>query len=93
MADVVSKWMITICRKWQSAVIEVEVGLWMGYDRQDPTRGEIGMRVSLDDFLKAVVQEAGNPALWLTKGTLEQKLREAAGRAVQGIKDETVKLV
>lgn len=62
-----TKYVVTVSRKWNSP----EILVWVNDT-------EIGMGMALDDFLVAMTQEIGNPALILTQSGLLAKMRTAA---------------
>lgn len=72
----------TVSRLWNHPQIETRI-----------TLTGIALSMSLEDFLHALAQEAGSPALLLTVGGLEARLLEASGRVVAGIKEESAKVV
>jgi hypothetical protein len=49
----------------------------------------IGLEVPLDEFVKAVAQEAGNPALLLTRAQLEARLEAAVRKVCETVKQAT----
>lgn len=57
------------------------------------TDEEVGLKVSLDDYLDGLVQQVGNPAAILTMAGLRQRLAEASDKVVRTMKQKTVELV
>lgn len=49
----------------------------------------ISVAMPLDDFIRALVSEAGSPALVMTAAQLQNKLEIAAQKVVSGMKKET----
>jgi hypothetical protein len=62
-------------RKWNSPVIYTYA-----------TSEKIEMQIDLADFINALVEEAGSPALTMTKAGLKAKLLEAAEKVVSEVK-------
>ena len=53
----------------------------------------ISLKCDIDDFIEAVVQELG-PVTWVLRdATFRTKLDAAVERVLQGIKDESAKVV
>lgn len=83
------KYAVTISRKWNRPEIktmvfacnEIEENLF------------IRLEVSLDNFIEALREEIG-PVTWIfTQAKFETVLKEAAKRAIEEIKKESVKIV
>lgn len=72
---------IVVSRKWNSPNIE----LFLDSD-------EIGIKISVVDFLDALVIEVGNPTLLVTKNALRLKLEDATNKIVAEMKNQTVNL-
>lgn len=72
---------VIICRKWNNPKIEA----WI-------TRKEIGLSISLEDFLECLVEEMGNPSTMFTKKALLEKLQAATREIVKGVKKESVSI-
>jgi hypothetical protein len=62
-----SKSVVTVSRKWH----EPQIRVWVSQE-------EIGMSMWLDDYLKALAKEVGNPATLLTNAQLLRVLQKAA---------------
>jgi hypothetical protein len=73
---------VLISREWTGPEIRVSV-----------TNEGIVIMMRLDEFMEAVVQEAGNPALLLTAGGLRKRLTAAAQTVVDKMKQETAKVM
>lgn len=73
-----NKLCVTINRKWNDAEIQAYC-----------TDAEIGVKMALDDFVKAVAVEMGNPATILTKAQLLAKLQEASAKVQAEMKFQT----
>jgi hypothetical protein len=69
---------VVISRKWAAPEISVTV-----------TNKEIGMEMSLEQFIESVVSEVGNPALLLTRSALTAKVSQAVDKVVAEMKDAT----
>jgi tRNA A37 threonylcarbamoyladenosine synthetase subunit TsaC/SUA5/YrdC len=54
---------------------------------------EVGIRMPLDEFIRALVAKVGNPSLVMTQAQLKAKLDAAAAEIVAGMKTETIKIV
>lgn len=76
------KCVVTVSRKWDHPNIETTV-----------SGDGIAIRMSLDDFLKALVAEVGTVAFTFRQVTFAAQLDAAAKIVVQGMKDETIKVV
>jgi hypothetical protein len=77
-----SKTTVLVGRKWHEPEISISVG----------TEG-IGISLSLEDFLKALAQEVGNPSFVVTIKGLEKRLLSASEAVVAGMKEETVRVM
>jgi hypothetical protein len=73
-----NKHAVVISREWTNPEIRVSV-----------TDEGIAVMMTLDRFMEAVVQEAGNPALLLTSDGLRKRLVAAAQTVVDKMKQET----
>lgn len=73
---------LTISRKWHMPQIETSV-----------SNESISLKCDLDDFIEAVAQELG-PVTWVfSDKAFRLKLDAAVERVLQGIKDESSKVV
>ena len=82
MPVIMPKNVLTVSRKWHAPEISHKV-----------TLEGIEISIPLEDYLTALVAEVGNPALILTAKSLQKALDSASLKVVQGIKDETAKVV
>jgi|JI8StandDraft_1071087.scaffolds.fasta_scaffold57829_2 hypothetical protein len=73
---------VVITKHWTNPEILVTVAL-----------SGIGVQIHLKDFIDALVLEAGNPSMLVTKNGLNKRLKAAAEIVVQKMKQETVKVV
>ena len=55
--------------------------------------GEIGIKMSLPDFIHAVVLELGQPLDLLSMAQVQERLMGAANRVVDGMKQETARVM
>lgn len=76
------KSVVTVSRKWHSPTIQTTV-----------SSEEISLSCDLVDFCEAVVQELGSVAWVFTDRTFRLKFDAAVARVLQGIKDESAKVV
>ena len=53
---------------------------------------EVGIRISLEDYLNHLVDNLGNPALIFTASALRNKLQIASDTIIQSMKAETGKI-
>ena len=74
--------LVTVTREWHNPQINIHV-----------THLDIKLDITLDDFLKAIVEEAGNPTMLLTKAQLLARLEKAAEVVVDKVKQESIKIV
>jgi hypothetical protein len=73
---------VTITRQWHAPQITTRI-----------TNEEISVSVALPDFLEALTRELG-PVTWVfTDRAFKVKFDAAVERVLQGIKDETAKVV
>lgn len=73
---------VTISRKWNHPEIKMMVnGI------------QIHMEISLEDFVTALLTELEHPVTIWTKNQLDTKVRAAVGRVIEGVKEESVKVV
>ena len=73
---------VTISRKWNNPEIKMAVnGI------------QIHMEMSLDDFVTALLTELEHPTTIWTRGQMDAKVRAAVIRVVEGVKEESVKIV
>ncbi len=77
-----TKTKVVVCRKWHNPSIET----WV-------SNKEIGMAMSVDDYLTALVEEVGNPTMMFTKATLLAKLKSASPAVISGIKETSKEIV
>jgi len=50
---------------------------------------KVGAEISLDDFLKALVEELGNPVMIMTKTQMLARMKQAADTALNEMKSAT----
>lgn len=72
---------IVVSRKWNNP----EVTAFM-------ENNEVGAKISLDDFINAVVEEVGNPTSLVTKQALKNRLIIASSEVIKEMKKQTVHL-
>lgn len=72
---------ITVSRHWHSPTIRTSV-----------TFDGIALEMSLDDFVLALSGEIYATGRWLTKASLDQKVKQATHVLVEKIKEESVKV-
>lgn len=73
---------VVITREWHNPEITITVD-----DRS------IGISQTLEDFLKALAAEIGNPAAIFSRSALEKRLIEAATTVTEKMKRETVRVI
>lgn len=73
---------VTITREWHQPQITTTV-----------TSKEISLSFDLGDYLLALAEEVGNPALLMTQGSLLKRMQEASDRVVAKVKLESAKVV
>lgn len=76
------KTVITISRYWNNPKITTKV-----------TNQEISLEMSLDDFKEALKKEIGSVTTVLTKAGFEQKVDKAFVNIIEGIKEESAKVI
>lgn len=76
------KRVITISRKWHSPHITTVV-----------TDESISLSIDLEDFVKALIKEIGSVALVFTGKSFEKKLKKAVENVIEGVKEESVKVI
>lgn len=54
---------------------------------------EVGLRISLEDYLAALVTEIGNPAFIMTQNAFAKRLNDASAAIVLRMKVESIKAV
>lgn len=54
---------------------------------------EIGIAMSMDEFVQALAKEVGNPAMLLTNQALNKRLVAAASAIIERMKAETQKVM
>lgn len=72
--------LVTVSRKWNNPRIEIVVN-----------NVEINLSISMEDFVQALLEEFGNPALVVTRGQFSSRLRQSVERVIAGVKEESVK--
>lgn len=73
---------LVIRRQWNNPVIEVYI-----------SKDDIGLKMSLNDFLHALAEEVGNPTFLVTKAGLKKKLLDKADWVLTNVKQETARVV
>lgn len=73
---------LTVSRKWNHPEIKVVL-----------SSQEIGLSISKEDLIKALLEELGNPTLLVTQGQLERRLRAAFAAVEKGVKQESIKVM
>ena len=73
---------VVVSRKWHKPNVEAFID-----------HHEVGTNIDLEDFIKAVVEEVGNPALLLTKAALQKQLLAATEKVLHEMKEATAKVV
>jgi hypothetical protein len=76
------KAVVLVSREWHEPRIRIQVSV-----------EGVSIAMELEDFLQAMVQETGNPAVVMTQAGLLKRLRLAADRVVMGMKTETARIV
>lgn len=76
------RYKVVVSRNWHQPDISLLV-----------TDERIELWMEMDDFVKAVVTEIGNPTLMVTQSQLQKKLQAAATKVLEGMKRETVQIV
>jgi hypothetical protein len=76
------KTVITIGRKWNNPRIMV----WV-------TDEEIGLGLSLDDFLIALAAEIGNPATLLTSAQMLRRIQASAKSVIETVKEHSAEVL
>lgn len=77
-----SKSVVTISRKWNNPKITTTI-----------TGEQISIQMSMEDFVTALKAEIGSVTLVMTKAGFEARLDAAVANVLQGMKDETIKVV
>ena len=77
-----SKCVVTVSRQWHLPQITTSI-----------TGEGIAIQMSLEDYLTALEKEIGSVAFTFRQATFAKDLRAASVRVVQGMKDETIKVV
>ena len=72
---------IVVSRKWNNPNVTAFM-----------ENNEVGAKISLDDFINAVVEEIGNPTSLVTKQALRNRLIIASSEVVKEMKKQTVHL-
>lgn len=73
---------VVITREWHNPQIRVVV-----------TSDAIGISMALDDFVKALALEIGNPTSMLTQAQLMKRLTAAKDQVLRGMKQVTAKVM
>jgi hypothetical protein len=73
---------VTVSRKWNHPKIMTTIS----------PQG-IALTMDMDDFIKALKSEIGKVTFVFTKAEFEKRVDEAALRIIEGIKEESVKVV
>lgn len=73
---------VTVSRQWHHPEINIFVDT-----------GCVGAGMSLQDFIKAMSDEVGNPTMLVTKTQLNIALNQAAERVIQEMKKKTAEIV
>lgn len=73
---------LVIAREWTNPQIHV----WISEET-------IGMRMSAEDYLKALAEEIGNPTMLVTKAALLEKLQQANSRIISSMKNYSTSVV
>ena len=76
------KSIITVSRKWDNPKITTTL-----------SDEEINLQCSLDDFLAALKTEIGSVTFTVTKSGFNKQFSKAVERVLQGIKEESAKVV
>lgn len=76
------KHVVTISRKWNNPHIDIFI-----------CEEEISLKMSMEDFETALLEEIGSVATTLTKNGFKKKLRSAINNVISGIKEESIKAV
>jgi hypothetical protein len=76
------KSVVTISRKWDNP----KINTWV-------TGEEIGIKMDMADFVTALKQELGSVTWTFKKDTFDKQLDAAILNVIQGMKDETIKVV
>lgn len=77
---------VVISRRWSGPMIKIDVR------RTGPDTG-VEVSMSLAEFLQALVQEIGNPALIMRQAALLAAANDAADRVCAGMKSETTRVM
>lgn len=77
-----SKSVVTISRNWNNPKITTTI-----------TGEHISIQMSIEDFVTALKAEIGSVTWVMTKAGFEARLDAAVATVLQGMKDETVKVV
>jgi hypothetical protein len=73
---------LVIRRQWNNPVIEVFI-----------SKDEVGLKMNLNDFIHALVEEVGNPTFIVTKNGLKKRLLEKADWVLTNVKQESARVV
>ena len=77
-----SKSVVTISRNWNNPKIITTI-----------TGEKISIQMSIEDFVTALKAEIGSVTWVVTKAAFDTKLDEAVSRVIEGIKDESAKVM
>lgn len=76
------KSVVTVSRKWNNPKIHTVINA-----------DGISLSIDLDDFIAALIKEIGSVALTMTKAQFEKQIKKACENVIQGVKEESVKVV
>jgi len=79
---------IVISRKWNNPEISIDL-ISVG----DSTKDGIEIKITLENFIESLVQEARNPLMVNSKKALLNNLKDAAEVVCSGLKEETAKVL
>lgn len=73
---------ITVTRKWHNPKISITV------DSE-----QISLSMDMDDFITALIKEIGSVTTVFTQKTFADKVSAAKDRVIEGIKEESLKVI
>jgi hypothetical protein len=73
---------VVVSRKWRNPNIKLAVSV-----------EGLGISMDLNEFIKAMCVECGNPALLLTVSHMEKRMIEASKKVVTEMKQESVRIL
>ena len=76
------KTVVTVSRKWNNPRITTTI-----------SSTGISLEMDMDDFKEALKRELGSIAMVFTKGQLSQRIDDAVRSIIEGIKEESIKVV